>query len=506
MAPRKMLLLVLLSSGMTSLLLFSFFQPPPLPLPEFMSMNASPWLEFGPDEQCLFVSPLSELTSAERQAAESLLPSIDSAFESPNGLLSFRPTAGNASVVGEPSADKTVHPVLGLLAQGERRWKNMIDKQSRTLGEAVEEYKKRMGRQPPKGFDHWWAFATANQVLFPDEYDPIMNSLLPFYALPPDEIAQRVTEAESIPETFTLIVKEGGKVVLQWNDQYSRDIWWNARTRADHQINLMEPFLDKLGEMRVTFSIHDQPFMVLPYERRQELEGLAKGRVGSYTSHLIDEDIHTADWINACPPDSPARTGTEALFIGEENGKEKDSVRFVVNHESAMNPCSNPSLLQSHIHFLTPQTESTKPKPHSRLLPILSLSRTEVNADIPVAPVGIVSGGLTRQDVGKEMDGGWPAQSPKLYWRGAPTANPKVPISPSIFANSHRTRLASLAQGNSSRSEEEHMLMVPSGARDGSVEVQSIKGDILAQKFLDVQLQGSWTCEDENDEQCNKLK
>lgn len=77
-----------------------------------------------------------------------------------------------------------------------------------------------------------------------------MASLKPFFALPHAELQARLQEAEKLPETFTLIVKAGGKVVLQWNDEYSRDTWWNTRPRADAQINLMEPFLTELGDMR----------------------------------------------------------------------------------------------------------------------------------------------------------------------------------------------------------------------------------------------------------------
>lgn len=49
------------------------------------------------------------------------------------------------------------HPIPQLLALGERRWEEMVNRQSRTLGEAVEEYERRYGRRPPKGFDLWYA-------------------------------------------------------------------------------------------------------------------------------------------------------------------------------------------------------------------------------------------------------------------------------------------------------------------------------------------------------------
>ena len=47
------------------------------------------------------------------------------------------------------------HPIPQLLKLGERRWQEMIGRQSKTLAEAVDEYKRRYGRQPPRGFDLW---------------------------------------------------------------------------------------------------------------------------------------------------------------------------------------------------------------------------------------------------------------------------------------------------------------------------------------------------------------
>lgn len=108
-----------------------------------------------------------------------------------------------------------------------------------------------------------------------------MNSLMPFYGLPVETMQQRAREAEKIPETFTLVVHDG-KVELQWNDEYSRDTWWASRPRADSQINLMEPFITAIGDFRATFTIHDQPTMLLDYKRQQELLEAAKAHKGVY--------------------------------------------------------------------------------------------------------------------------------------------------------------------------------------------------------------------------------
>jgi hypothetical protein len=51
------------------------------------------------------------------------------------------------------------HPIYQLVADAEEEWAAKQARQSKTLKEAVTEYKRRnKGRNPPKGFDKWWQF------------------------------------------------------------------------------------------------------------------------------------------------------------------------------------------------------------------------------------------------------------------------------------------------------------------------------------------------------------
>jgi beta-1,2-xylosyltransferase len=60
---------------------------------------------------------------------------------------------------------------LALLKAGEEKWKQKMSSQSQTIEEATEKYIKKWNRNPPKGFDKWWHFASSVHVLLPDEYD-----------------------------------------------------------------------------------------------------------------------------------------------------------------------------------------------------------------------------------------------------------------------------------------------------------------------------------------------
>jgi len=47
------------------------------------------------------------------------------------------------------------HPIYELIAQAEKEWEGKLARASKTLEQAVTEYRKRYNRLPPKGFDLW---------------------------------------------------------------------------------------------------------------------------------------------------------------------------------------------------------------------------------------------------------------------------------------------------------------------------------------------------------------
>jgi hypothetical protein len=60
------------------------------------------------------------------------------------------------------------HPIDVLLKQGEDTFRRLNGSQSTTLQEGVKEYKRRYGRNPPKGFDKWWEFAAIRGITLMD--------------------------------------------------------------------------------------------------------------------------------------------------------------------------------------------------------------------------------------------------------------------------------------------------------------------------------------------------
>lgn len=83
------------------------------------------------------------------------------------------------------------HPIHYLIREGKKAWKAKVARQSKTLKEAVAEYERRYWRRPPKGFDHWFEFAKENDFVMIDEFDAMMDKVLPFLAVKPSTLVQR---------------------------------------------------------------------------------------------------------------------------------------------------------------------------------------------------------------------------------------------------------------------------------------------------------------------------
>ena len=87
-----------------------------------------------------------------------------------------------------------MHPIPKLMAEAQTKFKQMITGQSKTLTEAVQEYKRRYGRNPPKGFEEWFEFAKENGVKIIDEYDQLVRDLEPFWGMSGEELRRRALQ------------------------------------------------------------------------------------------------------------------------------------------------------------------------------------------------------------------------------------------------------------------------------------------------------------------------
>jgi hypothetical protein len=87
-----------------------------------------------------------------------------------------------------------IHPIPKLMAEAQGKFVKMITGQSKTLADAVKEYKRRYRRNPPKGFDEWFEFAKENGVKIIDEYDQLARDLEPFWGMSGEELRRRAIQ------------------------------------------------------------------------------------------------------------------------------------------------------------------------------------------------------------------------------------------------------------------------------------------------------------------------
>jgi hypothetical protein len=122
---------------------------------------------------------------------------LEQSFGSDVGSRSEGPDASFASGV------ITAHPISKLMADAEDAFQRKVERQSRTLEAAVAEYKRRYGRDPPKGIDHWWDFAQRHDVVMVDEFDAIVQDLAPFWEIPGEELRRRALQVRVSCQSFS---------------------------------------------------------------------------------------------------------------------------------------------------------------------------------------------------------------------------------------------------------------------------------------------------------------
>jgi len=106
------------------------------------------------------------------------------------------------------------HPIPRLMEEAEDVFREKLSRQSKTLKEAVKEYRRRYKRSPPKGFDDWWRFAQKHGARMVDEYDGLIDDLAPFWGLPGEEIRRRTEQAGHLPSIEMLRIRSGESKVI----------------------------------------------------------------------------------------------------------------------------------------------------------------------------------------------------------------------------------------------------------------------------------------------------
>ncbi|RAL62260.1 hypothetical protein DID88_004828 [Monilinia fructigena] len=268
------------------------------------------------------------------------------------------------------------HPIYQLIKDNEQEFENIKAKQSKTLQEAVAEYRKRYGIHPPPNFDKWYSFAKSKGVQLIDEYDNIHASLTPFWGLKPTTIRGRAQEALGFPNNLIGLLIRGGKVTkVEGGNQWQQEA----------TVGMMKSFLKYLPDMDLCFNIHDEPRVVVPYDDLARLVHIAKDqnmpnansiesprnswsprpidvvsdglRVPEVKTTRFNVFSHQPTWTHSrmsCPPDSAARSLNDGLKEDNYASYAVTELGFVYNQTAFSDICQSPSFSESFGFFDRP--------------------------------------------------------------------------------------------------------------------------------------------------------
>jgi len=425
---------------------------------------------------------LSQLTHLGGAGVRFLTP--QEAFVEKDGLVFLTDRA-------RPGANpnyKVEHPILYLIRKAKAEWKDKLDRQSRDLKEAVQNYKNKYGRAPPKGFDKWYQFALQNKVILIDEYDQINTDILPFLGLPPQPIKKRsqimIEDDTSYYHqgSFNLFI-EGGKIVKETGGMVQH-------TRVEEQKRLLKRFVHLLPDMNLTIWAHDTSVMHLSGEKREELETLAKQ--GKMLSEDRWEDWgdppEFVGWEAFCRPDSNMRNAVAGMMPQSHI----PDPSFVRKHYDSMDFCKHPQNIP--LHSLT-GNYGVGPRAVN-LWPVFSQSKLSIYADILVTPLEQFG-----QDVGLDPD--WEQKTAnKILWRGSATGSKYA--REIVWRSAQRVRLGYLTNSKSKNIEKQ--IYTTSRADNVTLEAFQSSLERVNDGYFDIKFTGEPIQCEVNDGSCEAVR
>ncbi|KAJ5084591.1 hypothetical protein NUU61_009170 [Penicillium alfredii] len=329
------------------------------------------------------------------------------------------------------------HPISRLIETAGEQFEHARKRQSKTLAEAVQEYKRRYKMHPPPHFDKWFEFAKSRDVQLIDEFDSIYDSLLPFWGLKPQTIRERARETLGFENSVIGVLIRDGKVSMTGGGG-DGDKW-----QRDATAGMVEDFVKYLPDMDLVFNTHDEPRVIVPSEDLQRLVQTAKDyiipaafkkqnpirtwsprpsdlnkgdRFEEVRTTRFNRFAHQPTWTHSrisCPLDSSARS------LDEDSPDNSDSyaygeLGFIYNTSAFSDICNTPSLRYSYGFFDRPNAFDIV---HD-LFPVFSQSKISSFQDILYPSPWYW---VKKVPYEKNKDVPWDSKSSKMYWRGSTT-------------------------------------------------------------------------------------
>ena len=334
------------------------------------------------------------------------------------------------------NSSSALHPIASFIDDAEKQLNQLLERQSKTLKDAVNEYRRRYNMNPPPHFDKWFQYAQSKGVELIDEYDTIYHSLLPFWGLSPQTIRARAREALGGGNGLYGVLVRNGKISLL--EGLGEEDWRRPATQG-----MLKDFVKYLPDMDLAFNVHDEPRVIVPNDDLQRLVSIAKDHaiprafatqaaVNAWSARPRDinkgdriEGVRTTRfntisrqpaWIESrmsCPADSPVRSLDENS-PDDITGYAHTEFGFIHNTTAFSDVCNTPSLRDTFAFFERPNTFDVV----RDLFPIFSQSKVSTFQDILYPSPWYWD---KRVEYVESQDFSWEEKIDKLYWRGSTT-------------------------------------------------------------------------------------
>ncbi|KAL8689945.1 MAG: hypothetical protein Q9224_004523 [Gallowayella concinna] len=343
-------------------------------------------------------------------------------------------TASAPNTATIPTSNDASHPIHQLITRAERDFDSRRTSQSKTLSEAVHEYRRRYKISPPPNFDQWYQLAKDRNVRLIDEYDTIYHALVPFWALDPSVIRARAREALGFDNALVgVLIRDGAVVSAAGGSE------WQQKSTT----SMLATFVKYLPDMDLPFNVHDEPRVIVPSDDLRRLVAIAKDKTMPISvttpsprnawsprpadvddgKRFIDAKItrfnefaHQPTWTHSrmsCPPESPARALDDSMR-DDSSSFTFSELGLISNHTAFSDICLSPSLREKFGFFDRPNAF----KIVHDLFPIFSQSKISSYQDILYPSPWYWSGKVVHRE---QDDCSWEDKKNQLFWRGSTT-------------------------------------------------------------------------------------
>ncbi|TQV92962.1 hypothetical protein V2A60_003719 [Cordyceps javanica] len=354
------------------------------------------------------------------------------------------------------------HPIDGLIFDAQKKFARLLSKETKTVLEAAQAYRKRRGRHPPPGFGEWFEFAQSNDAVIVEEFfDQIYHDLEPFWGVDPAYMRR-----ESQAFDMTIRVRDGN--ATSTSTWFWTEIWLRLIKKIEHV----------LPDMDIPLNAMDEPRIIAPYEDIQHyMAKAAKTKlftdpekvIGKFQSLTTSADADNGEVLDkqwegpetnpfwnlvrrGCPPDSPARKTAAQTDFGRtpvfhtSYAKPHSYRGYVANSSLSRDVCHQPDLQGLEGIFIEPLSTSTT----KVLFPLFGGSKLAVNNEILI-PAAMYYDGEKRFTGGDEHGGAWAGKTSGVVWRGVGTGGRNHA---NTWKGFHRHRFVAMNNGTTLRAAE----------------------------------------------------